>query len=266
MRRLFTVLAALMLVSAFSPQTAVAATAATTPATGAVNTTAGTKVFDGYTVTIVDKTTPAVNMRGRTNDRTVMCFVSADDRELGVISYIDYWAIIEKYKTVVKLPAGGTLATPPDGYTNWNVWFSDEFNKLRGIGAGSRVAAVEAQTAATIEEYRQEIVRLVNVEREKVGLPALTVDEEAMDYAQVRAQEISVSYSHTRPDGLKKPSDELGALIENIAFGQSPDAVMKAWMNSLGHRNGILNDDVYAIGVGCYWNGTTYYWAQIFLW
>jgi hypothetical protein len=226
----------------------------------------GTKVFDGYNVTILDKATPAVDLRGRTDDRTVMCFVSADDREIGVISYSDHWAIIEKYKTVVELPAGGTLTNPPDGYTNWNVWFADEFNKLRGIGAGSREAAIEAHTATTIEEYRQEIVRLVNIEREKAGLPSLAVDDKAMEYAQVRAQEIVVSFSHTRPNGLEKPYDEIGAMTENIAGGGTPEAVMNAWIESPGHRGNILNDDAFAIGVGCHWTGTSYSWVQIFLW
>ncbi len=225
-----------------------------------------TKVFDGFNLTILDGTTPAVDMRGRVNDRTVMCFISADNHELGVISYNDHWAIIEKYKTMVQLPAGGTLASPPDGYTNWNLWFTDEFNKLRGLNAGSRKEAAEAHSTETIEKYRQEVIKLVNAEREKASLPALSVDEKAMEYAQTRAHEIIGNYSHTRPNGLEKPSDELGALIENIAFGQSPDVVMSAWMDSPGHRSGILDDDAHALGVGCYWSGTTYYWAQIFLW
>ncbi len=220
-----------------------------------------TKVFDGFNLTILDGTTPAVDMRGRTNDRTVMCFVSADGRELGVISYSEYWAVIEKHQTTVLLPEGGMLAVPPDNHESWNMWFADEFNKLRGLNAGSRKDSTE-----TIEKYRQEVIKLVNAEREKASLPALSVDEKAMEYAQTRAHEIIGNYSHTRPNGLEKPSDELGALIENIAFGQSPDVVMSAWMDSPGHRSGILDDDAHALGVGCYWSGTTYYWAQIFLW
>jgi uncharacterized protein YkwD len=98
-------------------------------------------------------------------------------------------------------------------------------------------------------------------------LPALYADEAAMEYAQERAQELVTSYSHTRPDNKEKPYDEIGAMNENIARGQfSPQEVVEDWMNSPGHRSNILNEDAFAIGVGCYSTGTSYYWAQEFLW
>jgi hypothetical protein len=229
------------------------------------NASAVITAFEGYNVTVLDKAAPAVNMRGRVNDRNTMCFVSADGREIGSVSYRDYSAIIANNKTVVQVAGGGTLAVPPDGWDNWHEWFADEFNKLRGLTA-SRVEAAQSRKTQTIEEYRQEIIRLVNAEREKAGLPALYADEKAMEYAQIRAQEITVSYSHTRPNGLQKPYDEIGALNENIAGGGIPDAVMKAWMNSPGHRGNILNKEAFAIGVGCYWTGASYFWTQEFLW
>ncbi len=49
-------------------------------------------------------------------------------------------------------------------------------------------------------------------------------------------------------DGLDTTRAEVG---ENIAKGYpSPEAVMKAWMNSPGHRRNILNCDFEALGVG----------------
>lgn len=223
-------------------------------------------VLDGYKVTILDQETPAATMRGRTTDRNVMCFVSADDREVGVISYSDYNAIIQKNMVTVHLPDGGTLGTPPDGRSSWNEWFADEFNKFRKLDSGSREKAVMTNSDETIEKCRQEIIDLVNEQREKVGLTAVYADDKAMEYAQVRAQEITISYSHTRPNGLRKPYDEIGAMNENIAGGGTPVDVMKAWMDSPGHRANILNEETFAIGVGCYWNGTSFYWAQEFLW
>lgn len=223
-------------------------------------------VFDGYEVTILDQATPAATMRGRVADRDVMCFVSADDREVGVISYSDYNAIIAGNQTVIQLEDGGTLGVPPNGYDSWHDWFADEFNKFRELDVSSREKAVAENTAETAEEYRQEIINLVNAEREKAGLSALYADDNGMEYAQVRAQEITISYSHTRPNGLKKPYDEIGAMNENIASGGTPADVMKAWMESPGHRANILNKEAFAIGVGCYWNGTSFYWVQEFLW
>ncbi len=45
-------------------------------ATGLTAYAATASIFDGYTVTILDKATPAVTVYGRTTDRNVMCFMS----------------------------------------------------------------------------------------------------------------------------------------------------------------------------------------------
>ena len=51
---------------------------------------------------------------------------------------------------------------------------------------------------------------------------------------------------------------------ENIAKGQqTPEAVVKAWMNSSGHRKNILNPSFTEIGVGYAEQGN--YWTQMFI-
>lgn len=235
-----------------------------------------TKVFDGYTVTVVDKTTPAVNVRGRTNDRTVMCFVSAADKEVGVISYSDYNTIIQKNRKVVNLTGGGTYGAPPVDGKSWEAWFADEFNAYRALSAGSREEAVAVNNADTIEKYRQEVIRLVNEERDKVGVQKLYADEITMDYSQTRAQELSLvdhdSYmSHVRPNGEKYWIElyEIHGIAanENSAIGSmTPSDVVERWMASDGHRANILNKDAYAIGVGCHCTGANYNWNLLFVW
>jgi hypothetical protein len=111
-------------------------------------------IFDGYTVTVLDKATPAVDVRGRASDRNVMCFVSAADGEVGVISYSDYNAMIQKYRRVVNLPGGGFYGTPPVEGKSWEEWFADAFNQYRALDGGSREAAVKTHTAETIAQYR----------------------------------------------------------------------------------------------------------------
>ncbi len=49
--------------------------------------------------------------------------------------------------------------------------------------------------------YAEQVVKLVNEERAKVGAGALTLDKEIEAAALVRAKEIEISFSHTRPDG-----------------------------------------------------------------
>lgn len=123
------------------------------------------------------------------------------------------------------------------------------------------------------EVWARQIVDLVNVERAKAGAAALTVSSGASRAAQVRAEEITKSFSHTRPDGrsFSTALTEVGVMYggsgENIAYGQrSPQAVMDQWMSSAGHRANILNPDFTAIGVGHYESGNgTDYWTQLFI-
>ena len=133
-------------------------------------------------------------------------------------------------------------------------------------------AAPSPTSAPGVSEYAQEVVRLVNIEREKAGLAPLTMDATLSAAAQVRAQEIDVSFSHTRPDGtscftvLKEFGIGYRACGENIAKGSpSPARVVEGWMNSAGHRANILNENFTTIGVGVHADAAgTLHWAQLF--
>ena len=104
--------------------------------------------------------------------------------------------------------------------------------------------------------FAEQVVELVNQERTKAGLNAVTLDQNIASVALVRAKEIETSFSHTRPNGSKFSTalTEQGVTFkgagENIAWGQkSPEVVMQAWMNSEGHRANILNKNFTKIGV-----------------
>lgn len=120
--------------------------------------------------------------------------------------------------------------------------------------------------------FAEQVVELVNQERTKAGLSAVTLDKSIASAALVRAKEIETSFSHTRPNGSKFSTalTEQGVTFkgagENIAWGQkSPEAVMQAWMNSEGHRANILNKNFTKIGVGYYQNAAgRNFWTQLF--
>ena len=119
----------------------------------------------------------------------------------------------------------------------------------------SASAALPDEAALTDEEWS--VLLLTNRERLKQKVDPLTATPFLQDVGDVRADEITVSFSHTRPDGTdcytaldtkKYPYRWMG---ENIAFGQrSPAEVMNSWMNSEGHRENILSDNFRHIGVG----------------
>lgn len=120
--------------------------------------------------------------------------------------------------------------------------------------------------------YENEVLRLVNVERAKYGLSALSRDEGAVKAAHIRAKEIVQSFSHTRPDGRScfTAAAEVGLSYrtagENIAYGYaSPQQVVNGWMNSEGHRKNILSSSYTKLGVGCYESGGVLYWSQFFI-
>lgn len=115
-------------------------------------------------------------------------------------------------------------------------------------------------------EMQQEVLRLVNIEREKAGLAPLEYVFSLQEAADLRASEIKQSFSHTRPDGNSCFTVLDGfnyyAAGENIAKGyRTPEAVVEGWMNSDGHRANILSPDFNGIVIGF----EDYHWVQLFV-
>lgn len=120
--------------------------------------------------------------------------------------------------------------------------------------------------------YVRRVVELVNKERAKEGLTKLALDTKLEKAANIRAEEIQTSFSHTRPNGssfstvLKENGISYRGSGENIAWGQlSPEEVVKGWMNSPSHRANIMNSKFTKIGVGHMQNSAgRNYWVQLF--
>jgi len=128
---------------------------------------------------------------------------------------------------------------------------------------------------SSVKAYEDEVARLVNVERAKNGLPALTMNWELSRVARYKSQDmVNKNYfSHTSPTygSPFKMMESYGIKFtsagENIAYGQrTPTEVMNGWMNSPGHRANILSPSYTQIGVGLAKtsNGVCY-WTQMFI-
>ena len=119
----------------------------------------------------------------------------------------------------------------------------------------------------------KEVVRLVNEERAKEGLPALKNSYGALTRAaQKRAKELPLRFdsTHARPDGsewhtvLRDYNVRYTFAGENIAYGHKSAAqVVQAWMDSPGHKKNILGDFTH-IGVGIHEDNGRLYWSQEF--
>ena len=126
--------------------------------------------------------------------------------------------------------------------------------------------------STSVLDYEQQLVTLVNAERAKYGLAALTLDETLCGYARVKSQDMHDQgyFSHTSPtygspfDMMRSFGISYSYAGENIAMGySSPEAVMTAWMNSAGHRANILSANFTTLGVGYVADGG--YWTQWFI-
>ena len=118
------------------------------------------------------------------------------------------------------------------------------------------------------EAMAQEVYKLVNAERVKAGFAPLQYHNGLQQAAMVRAKEISIKFSHDRPDGTDSSTAIFEAGVgcasdENIARGYtSPEAVVRGWMNSLGHKAAILRKSSTHIGIGFYKNSYgSYFWT-----
>ena len=147
-------------------------------------------------------------------------------------------------------------------------WEGARDQALKEATSGGKKAPGESFNRAKAEE----IVRLVNEERKRLGLNELVIDEAMMTAAETRAKEQKTLFSHTRPDGTKCftvfdqfeiPANYRG---ENLASGSKcpPDYVMKMWIASEGHYANIKNERFARIGVGYFESGSYGYWAQLF--
>ena len=102
------------------------------------------------------------------------------------------------------------------------------------------------------------MLNLVNEERTVRGLESVVFNEKLQEMARVRAEEITVRFSHDRPSGTPYDLlDEVGIPVknfktENIIQGttsSTPSSLMNTFMQSQGHRAWILSDEVNAIGI-----------------
>ncbi len=129
-----------------------------------------------------------------------------------------------------------------------------------------------AQSVEGMSEYELEVVRLVNAERARYGLPALAADAELSRVARYKSRDMREKgyFSHESPtygtpfQMMKSFGITYRAAGENIAYGYAtPTKVVAAWMNSEGHRANILNASYARLGVGYVADG--HYWTQMFV-
>ncbi|MBC8560109.1 SafA/ExsA family spore coat assembly protein [Fumia xinanensis] len=186
--------------------------------------------------------------------------------------------------STMALPVGAASKTHTvvSGDTLWKIAVKYQVGTSEIISANPQIKnpdliypgqAVTVPTLdASVSSYEQKVIDLVNEIRVQNGLRKFTANWELSRVARYKSQDMKDKkyFSHTSPtygspfDMMKSFGISYKTAGENIAYGYStPEAVIKGWMNSEGHRKNILNPSFTQIGVGYVASGN--YWTQMFI-
>lgn len=150
------------------------------------------------------------------------------------------------------------------------------------ITDGSEVEYNYLLSEEQIAQYRKEILKLINIERAKAGLSAVTLNNALSEMAQVKVKEfdelgywdhVSPVYGRATEMAKQFGITDKGCYEILVRGAYDANAAMKAWMNSEPHRNIILNAGGWSkypfsqIGIGVYATKQTGYmfWAVEFI-
>ena len=169
------------------------------------------------------------------------------------------------------------------GDTLWKVAVKNQVGITELISANSQVKNINMIYPGQslnipsnhYQSIEQQVVNLVNAERAKAGLKPLKADWELARVARFKSEDMRDNryFDHNSPiygtpfQMMKSFGINYRSAGENIAAGQTTaESVMKAWMNSPGHKKNILSPTFTHIGVG-YAKGGSYghYWTQQFM-
>ena len=137
-----------------------------------------------------------------------------------------------------------------DGYTvNQNgAW------TVNGVVQTRRVAknTAASQSAYPKDAYENEVLNRINQYRAGRGLRPCRENEVLDNFAEKRARECAVLFSHTRPQGgsILSESQVCGEILAcNL---RTPESVVSAWRKSPNHNRVMLRHDFVSFGTGHY--------------
>ena len=128
-----------------------------------------------------------------------------------------------------------------------------------GVPVDDSVEAAPAPGAVLRpDEARKRLFELINAERAKAGLAALTFDPELAAVALRHSEDMRANdfVSHVSPtagsteDRLLRAGIVTGLAAENVGKGYAPDEIHRGFMDSPGHRAAILLAGATHVGIG----------------
>ncbi|WP_436701080.1 CAP domain-containing protein [Nocardioides sp. BYT-33-1] len=168
-------------------------------------------------------------------------------------------ALLGALVVVVPLPAAAGAAAPDMAAT---------------VAAGAPGSAGDGEDLVLVPDLEQRVLRIVNRHRAEAGCPAVRPHRRLRQAA--RAHTVAMAAARTMAHYLPgEPTlgqrataagyRDWRRLAENIATGYAtPGAVMRAWMESPGHRANIMDCGLRELGVGVVRQGPRLWWTQDF--
>ncbi len=149
-----------------------------------------------------------------------------------------------------------------------NIFWAKELRKAMGETAeddnNSSNDNSTTVSEATLRQWEQEMVDLINEERAKVGAPALEVNDDLTAFAQYWAEHLTTEFRHSAWSENEDFANKHGLKAENMGrnenittagtiktITESPSSyAMELFMNSEGHRRTLLSKEYTRVGVG----------------
>lgn len=165
------------------------------------------------------------------------------------------------------LTSKGTMAK------GWVVLGKDRYYFLQDGSMATNRRLGSDYVGADGRSYCYQMLAAINEQRAKYGISPLKMNKYLLSGAIVRAPELPISFSHTRPNGqgyytAVSAAYTYSMLGENIAMATSSipnvDLIVNLWMNSPGHRANILTEEYEDTGIGLSYQNGGWYWVQIF--
>ncbi len=178
----------------------------TTPERAASNTLSNNSCAVSDTENSCNSTSTRCDSQNQSNDNTAFCFA-------------------DLYRYLLKLC---TNLYFPDGTTDGSAQSSNpgSSDKLNADDFNNILSPVQPDNNSNIQasEYAEEVLKMVIEQRVANGLSELVMDESLLVAAEIRAEEITRLFSHTRPDGsscftaLDEANVQYQAAGENLAI------------------------------------------------
>jgi len=145
-----------------------------------------------------------------------------------------------------------------------NLFWADELRKALGENTQhTPIKQPEKVTDEMLREWETGMIKLINQERRKAGVPEVKQDEKLTGFARYWAEHVTRDFRHSMANELQEYANRIGTDVHMLEGGENITGAyklgrgyhpmteaMKNFMNSHGHKVAILRKDITRAGVG----------------